>query len=227
VYFDDILNIIAGRAGSSSSNSSSSSSKSNMAEEAAAGDTPDQQQDAEQKQQQQAPAAMPLLDAWATAQMQAGFGAEALTNQLTLQSEALQQQLREQLALDVSPRRLSQNAPLSLNAAPAATAPAAATRAPAAASSSSSTKLSSSSSSSSSSFTTAAPAKPAAPAASAAAAPRKPRVMCTSADLLENYIFTRSAYSNPLQAPLALHCPGSKAYQLISCMRMPSLGETK
>jgi hypothetical protein len=215
VYFDDILNIIAGRAGSSSN---SSSSKSNMAAGTAAGNTPDHQQ--------QIPAAMPLLDAWATAQLQAGFGAEALNNQLSLQSEALQQQLREQLALDgASPRRLSQNPLLSLDAAPAATAPAAATRAPAAASSSSSsTKPSSSSSSSSSSFTFAAPAKPAAPAA---AAPRKPRVMCTSADLLENYIFTRSAYSNPLQAPLALHCPGSKAYQLISCMRMPSLGETK
>jgi hypothetical protein len=189
-----------------------------MAAGAAAGDTPDQQQDAEQQQQQQVPAAMPKQNAWATAQLQAGIGAEALANQLSLHSDQLQQQLREQLAFDErSPRRLSQNALASTDASTAVTAQPAA-----ASSSSSSTKKPSSSSSSSS--TKAAPAKPATPPA-AAAAPRKPRVMCTSADLLENYIFTRSAYSNPLQAPLALHCPGSKAYHLIACMRMPSLCE--
>jgi hypothetical protein len=48
--------------------------------------------------------------------------------------------------------------------------------------------------------------------------------VCTSRDLLENYLFTRAAYSNLLQAPLSMHCPGSKAYELVRCMRTHGAG---
>ncbi|KAF6258805.1 hypothetical protein COO60DRAFT_1516853 [Scenedesmus sp. NREL 46B-D3] len=259
VYFDDIFNKINGKAASSSSSSNSpsnnSSGKTNMVAAGAAGDAQDQQQD---KEQQQHRAAMPLLGARAAEHLQASDGSEGAHSQLSWPSEQLQQQLREQLAVDQrSPRRLAQDTLLSGHPTAAVAAPAAATAsataaAAAAGSSSSSSKpgsskpVTSNRNSNSSSFTKPAPVKPAAsssapaaattgfassaakpPTAAAAlvAAPKKPPVVCTSADFLENYIFTRSAYSNPLQAPLALHCPGSKAYQLVSCMRMPSLGE--
>jgi hypothetical protein len=52
-------------------------------------------------------------------------------------------------------------------------------------------------------------------------------IKCTSRDLLENFAFTKMGYSSVLQAPMGLHCPGSKAAQLVNCMRQPSNGECK
>lgn len=49
-------------------------------------------------------------------------------------------------------------------------------------------------------------------------------VKCTSKELIEHFIFTRSGYSSVLQAPLAMHCPGSKAYDLVKCMGQTSNG---
>jgi hypothetical protein len=53
----------------------------------------------------------------------------------------------------------------------------------------------------------------------------KKTMQCTSKELLENFAFTKVGYSSVLQAPLGLHCPGSKAAALVTCMRQPTKGE--
>jgi hypothetical protein len=78
--------------------------------------------------------------------------------------------------------------------------------------------------------------KPAANTPAAAAAPsssksspsssggggKKAQLKCTSRELIENFVYTESGYSSVLQAPLAMHCPGSKAFELVRCMGQPS-----
>lgn len=82
-------------------------------------------------------------------------------------------------------------------------------------------------------------AKPAASTPAAAAAPAAPssskpssssgggksKLKCTSRELIENFVYTQSGYSSVLQAPLAMHCPGSKAFNLVRCMGQTSNGE--
>jgi hypothetical protein len=60
---------------------------------------------------------------------------------------------------------------------------------------------------------------------SSSSSSKKPRIQCTSRELIENFVFTKSGYSSVLQAPLALHCPGSKAFNLVKCMGQTSNGE--
>jgi hypothetical protein len=49
--------------------------------------------------------------------------------------------------------------------------------------------------------------------------------LCTSRELIDNFVYTKSGYSSVLQAPLAMHCPGSKASNLVKCMGQTSNGE--
>jgi hypothetical protein len=48
---------------------------------------------------------------------------------------------------------------------------------------------------------------------------------CTSRENIENFLYTHSGYSSVLQAPLAMHCPRSKAFNLVRCMGQTSNGE--
>jgi len=71
------------------------------------------------------------------------------------------------------------------------------------------------------------PSKAAQPPASSStkgSSSKHKEVKCTSKELIEHFIFTRSGYSSVLQAPLAMHCPGSKAYDLVKCMGQTSNG---
>lgn len=45
---------------------------------------------------------------------------------------------------------------------------------------------------------------------------------CTSRENIENFVYTHSGYSSVLQAPLAMHCPRSKAFNLVRCMGQTS-----
>lgn len=60
------------------------------------------------------------------------------------------------------------------------------------------------------------------PSSSSGSSSKKRQVKCTSRELIENFVFTKSGYSSVLQAPLALHCPGSKAFNLVKCMGQTS-----
>lgn len=51
------------------------------------------------------------------------------------------------------------------------------------------------------------------------------QLLCTSRELIDNFVYTKSGYSSVLQAPLAMHCPGSKAFNLVKCMGQTSNGE--
>lgn len=81
----------------------------------------------------------------------------------------------------------------------------------------------------------AAAAAPAAPAPSSSKADSKAdsssgggkgkQLKCTNRENIENFVYTHSGYSSVLQAPLAMHCPGSKAFNLVRCMGQNSNGE--
>lgn len=208
IYFDDILSLIGGSTGPSAANKSSSSSShknsSSNSDTSSTASTLAQDlaaallldsSNANLGQDSSDPAADPETIAAANGQ---GFR-QQLSERLWQQQQSLQELLLQQM----TPDRQQLLPQMFTDAASASDSSSSSSGAPPAGSKSQKPALS----------------KPAAKNGSHG------NVLCTSTDLLENYLFTKSAFSNPLQAPLAMHCPGSKASDLVNCMKLGGSGE--